>query len=127
MRRQWADACAKDDLEGFNGILRHRMMVYDATVPRMRTIQQLMLICMQTRNTLLLSSTMLQGADGIASAAMPAGAAHNYGNSHIGHHWATYAGAERDIKFQEAMSMNVMPTGDIAEMAQLEQIWRQVE
>lgn len=127
MRRQWADACAKDDLEGFNGILRHRMMVYGATVPRMRTIQQLMLIRMQTRNTLLLSSAMLQGADGIASAAMPAGAAHNYENSHIGHHWATYAGAESEIKFQEAMSMNVMPTGDIAEMAQLEQIWRQVE
>lgn len=128
MRGIWAQACASNDMSVYSRALKERMQIYAMTVPRMRTILEIAKMRMQTQSTLMLSSTMLQGADNIVSASRPAGSHHDlYGNSQIGYHWETSAGAQGEMQFRQATSMGIAQTGDMAEMAQLGALWRQYE
>ncbi|KAH8694308.1 hypothetical protein BGW36DRAFT_384726 [Talaromyces proteolyticus] len=126
MRRLWDEACAKNNIQSFNVALRERRQVYQATMPRMRMILEMAKMRMNTQATLFMSSTLLQGADNIVSASQ-SHRTHDYGNSQIGYHWATAAGAQGAMQFQQALNMNIAPTGDMAEMSQLGACWRQYE
>lgn len=128
MRGIWNQACASNDMTVFGRALKERMQIYAITVPRMRTILEIAKMRMNTQSTLMLSSVMLQGADNIVSASRPAGMHHGmYGNSQIGYHWETAAGAQGEMQFRQATSMGIAATGDMAEMAQLGALWRQYE
>ncbi|OKL59763.1 hypothetical protein UA08_04965 [Talaromyces atroroseus] len=126
MRGLWNKACAENNIESFNLALRERMQVYLATVPRMRNILEVTKMRMNTQSTLFMSSIMLQGANNIVAASRT----HNpylYGNSHIGYNWETPSGAQGAMQFQQALNMNIAPTGDMAEMKQLGDLWRRYE
>ncbi|EED13575.1 conserved hypothetical protein [Talaromyces stipitatus ATCC 10500] len=125
MRGLWHKACAENDIQSFNAALRQRMQVYQATVPRMRQILAITKMRANTQATLFMSSIMLQGANNIVSAS----ASHHpyqYGNAQLGW-WDTPVGAQGAAQFQQAVSMNIAPTGDMAEMTQLGAIWKQYE
>jgi hypothetical protein len=126
MRDLWNKACAENNIGSFNMALRERMQVFLATVPRMRTILETAKMRMNTQNTLFMSSIMLQGANNIVAASRT----HNptlYGNSQVGYNWETPAGAQGAMQFQQALNMNIAPTGDTAEMQQLGAWWRKYE
>ncbi|CRG89596.1 Protein slit [Talaromyces islandicus] len=128
MRGIWAQACASNDMRVFSRALKERTQVYLMTVPRMRTILEMAKMRMNTQSTLMLSSVMLQGADNIVSASRPVGMSHDlYGNSQIGYHWETAAGAQGEMQFRQAASMGIAQTGDMVEMAQLGALWKQYE
>ncbi|KUL87424.1 hypothetical protein ZTR_04656 [Talaromyces verruculosus] len=125
MRGLWNKACAQNNIQLFNVALRERMQVYQATVPRMHQILEIAKMRMQTQQTLFMSSIMLTGANNIASASSNYHP-YQYGNTQLGW-YDTSAGAQGAAQFQQALSMNVAPTGDMAEMSQLAAIWKQYE
>lgn len=125
MRGLWNKACAENNFQPFNVALRERMQVYQATVPRMRQILEIAKMRMQTQQTLFMSSIMLTGANNIVSASSNSHP-YQYGNTQLGW-YDTSAGAQGAAQFQQALGMNVAPTGDMAEMSQLGAIWKQYE
>lgn len=125
MRGIWNKACAENNIQPFNAALRERSQVYLATVPRMRQILEIAKMRMQTQQTLLMSSIMLTGANNIVAASSNYNP-YQYGNTQLGW-YETSAGAQGAAQFQQALSMNVARTGDMAEMSQLGAIWRQYE
>lgn len=126
MRGLWNKACAENNIQSFNVALRERMQVYQATVPRMRQILEITKMRMNTQSTLFMSSIMLQGANNIVAAASTHHNPHQYGSNQLGW-YETSAGAQGAAQFQQALGMNVTPTGDMAEMSQLGAIWKQYE
>ena len=124
VRTLWQEACSKNDLAGFVAFMTRRLEIWQQTYPQIQQGLMMMRINAQRQSTLMLSSTMLHGANNIAAAA---GVHGNYGNSQIGWGYDTYAGAEGAAQFNQALGMNTSNGGLIASIMQLETMWKSVE
>lgn len=128
MRELWRDACERHDLTDFTAFAQHRHTIYQQTIPQMRQIVEITKLRMQTKQTLMISGIMLQGGDNLVSAARNPGTSHyTYGNSAIGYGFATSAGAHGAQQTNQASSMSIVDGDEMAQLAQLEAIWKQVE
>ncbi|EAW08777.1 uncharacterized protein ACLA_097130 [Aspergillus clavatus NRRL 1] len=127
MRRLWMTACSKNNLAEFTAFAKHRSAVYAQTVPRMQEILAMAKMRMEQKQTLMMSSIMLQGASNVVGASQSADFSHTlYGNAALGYH-ATPAGAQGAAQFDQALGINPVQGGEMMQVAQLEAMWKQVE
>lgn len=127
MRRLWSQACTENNLAGFGAFAKKRRNFFIYIRAREEAITLTQQIRRERMHTLMLCSTMNQGMDGFKIAMGLAGDGYQYGNDMIGWNYLTQEGAEAAAQFNEALGIQVVQTGDIAELVQLSHNWALVE
>ncbi|EEA19139.1 hypothetical protein TMatcc_010315 [Talaromyces marneffei ATCC 18224] len=96
------------------------------TLPRIQSIMALTRMRLQQQQMLMMSGLMLQGLDYTVTAVQ--GPGHDrYGFASIGYNYATMSGVQGAQQYHQGMNMNVVNGGDVVLVAQLEQMWKEVE
>ncbi|KAK6525166.1 hypothetical protein TWF694_005312 [Orbilia ellipsospora] len=124
VRNIWREANDKNDLPGFVAFMTKRLEIWKQTYPEIQKGLAMMRMNMERQATLHMSSLMLTGANSIASAA---GVDGNWGNSSVGYGYATSAGVEGAMQFNQAVGMGGANVGLSATIMQLEALWKSVE
>lgn len=99
---------------------------YHLKNPHDQEIMALTKVRLQQQQMLIMSCLTLQGGD-YAVAAVQGPGHDRYGNASIGYKYATMSGAQGAQQFHQGMNMNVVSGVDMALVAQLEQMWKEVE
>lgn len=128
MRDLWTSACAKNNMAEFIAFAKHRNAVYEQTVPHMQRILAMSKMRLRQKQTLMMSSIILQGSDNLVSLTQDPSQNHTlYGNSDVGYSYATDVGVLGAQQFKQALGIPVVQRNEMAQLAQLEAIWKQVE
>ncbi|TPX09830.1 uncharacterized protein E0L32_009021 [Thyridium curvatum] len=124
VRGLWRSACAQDDLPGFVAFMARRLEVWKQTYPAIQRALAQMRLNAERQATLLMSSTILHGANNISALA---GAHGNYGGAGVGWGYETVAGAQGAADWNQAMGMYSASAGPAAVIAQMTGLWESVE
>ena len=133
MRALWADACAKNDWDGFVLICRQRREVYWQTIPvinnilsqqRIRLSRQKMLNASSNFYNFLNSTTAPSSQINYTGYSQPV---YSYGAADVGYGFETQFGVEGARLGQQASSLGFTGRGDIARATYLEEVWKAVE
>ncbi|KAF3396803.1 hypothetical protein DPV78_007997 [Talaromyces pinophilus] len=127
MRNLWGQACENNDLDSFLVLANERMDAFLLLeIEKQRQLAEMSIRASQ-RNTLLLTSTMNTGLNGIIEAS-GASDGRMWGNSSIGYNWATSAGAEGRLQFDQAMGMDVVQaSSDLARISPFIRRWAELQ
>lgn len=124
VRELWRKSCETNDLAGFSAFMKKRLDVWAQTYPLIQQQLSIMRMNAQRQQTLYMASILNTGGNNIATAA---GAHGNFGNNAIGYGYETYAGAQGAMQFNQALSMTGSNLGPVAQITQLENLWKSVE
>ncbi|KUL85380.1 hypothetical protein ZTR_06992 [Talaromyces verruculosus] len=127
MRSLWHQTCESNDLASFLALAEQRMNIYLFMYMEQQKIEFGQLQRMQRRHALLLASTINQGTDSIAYAAVGSNGGTMYGDMSMGFNWHSEAGFQAHQQLQQAMGINVVQAGDATALMPLIQMWAELE
>jgi len=133
MRALWAEACTKNDYDGFILICRQRQEIYLQTIPvikailtqqRIRLSRQKMLNASSNFYNFLNSTTAPSSQINYTGYSQPT---YSYGAAGVGYGFETQFGVEGARLGQQASNLAFEGGGDIARAKYLEEVWKAVE